>query len=253
LEPKMLATKATDENENAIRGTGMLRKVLCGVITAVAMTAAGSLQAATFGTYGDTFSNGTNFDLTSYGSSGAGYSGLYIIPGGALTLSGITQLSADYNMLAGSFAGGAPRFGIADTNAGPNNQVWAYWGTPTGGGTFVNPNSNGTPGNTGNYADLLSTDIRFYSNGFGGFNSPNIGVTWADLLSHVGSVTVAYILLDLDGGWKGDQHLLVNNFTVNGDVLATPLPAALPLFATGLGAMGLLGWRRNRKAKAVAD
>jgi hypothetical protein len=33
---------------------------------------------------------------------------------------------------------------------------------------------------------------------------------------------------------------------------ATPLPAALPLFATGLGAMGLLGWRRKRKAQALA-
>jgi hypothetical protein len=35
---------------------------------------------------------------------------------------------------------------------------------------------------------------------------------------------------------------------------ATPLPAALPLFAPGLGVMGLLGWRRKRKpaAKAVA-
>jgi hypothetical protein len=31
-----------------------------------------------------------------------------------------------------------------------------------------------------------------------------------------------------------------------------PLPAALPLFATGLGALGLLGWRRKRKAQAVA-
>ena len=27
----------------------------------------------------------------------------------------------------------------------------------------------------------------------------------------------------------------------------TPLPAALPLFTTGLGALGLLGWRRKRK------
>jgi hypothetical protein len=30
----------------------------------------------------------------------------------------------------------------------------------------------------------------------------------------------------------------------------TPLPAALPLFATGLGALGLLGWRRKRKSRA---
>ena len=30
----------------------------------------------------------------------------------------------------------------------------------------------------------------------------------------------------------------------------TPLPAALPLFATGLGALGLLGWRRKRKQTA---
>lgn len=32
----------------------------------------------------------------------------------------------------------------------------------------------------------------------------------------------------------------------------TPLPAALPLFATGLGGLGLLSWRRKRKARAVA-
>jgi hypothetical protein len=35
-------------------------------------------------------------------------------------------------------------------------------------------------------------------------------------------------------------------------VTATPIPAALPLFATGLGALGLLGWRRKRKAQATA-
>ena len=32
---------------------------------------------------------------------------------------------------------------------------------------------------------------------------------------------------------------------------ATPLPAALPLFATGLGALGLFGWRRKRKNAAT--
>ena len=34
-------------------------------------------------------------------------------------------------------------------------------------------------------------------------------------------------------------------------LLPTPLPSALPLFATGLGALGLLGWRRKRKANAA--
>jgi hypothetical protein len=33
--------------------------------------------------------------------------------------------------------------------------------------------------------------------------------------------------------------------------IGTPLPAALPLFATGLGGLGLLGWRRKRKNVAA--
>jgi hypothetical protein len=45
--------------------------------------------------------------------------------------------------------------------------------------------------------------------------------------------------------------------TINFDNLAVrindvPLPAALPLFATGLGALGLLGWRRKKRAAALA-
>jgi hypothetical protein len=34
-------------------------------------------------------------------------------------------------------------------------------------------------------------------------------------------------------------------------VSTTPLPAAFPLFASGLGAMGLFGWRRKRKNAAA--
>jgi hypothetical protein len=44
---------------------------------------------------------------------------------------------------------------------------------------------------------------------------------------------------------RGDQ------ITFGAIEAATPLPAALPLFATGLGAMGLLGWRRKRKNTAA--
>jgi hypothetical protein len=37
----------------------------------------------------------------------------------------------------------------------------------------------------------------------------------------------------------------------DGTISATPVPAALPLFATGLGALGLLGWRRRRRTLAA--
>jgi hypothetical protein len=43
---------------------------------------------------------------------------------------------------------------------------------------------------------------------------------------------------------------VTNNFTVT--LSPTPLPPALPLFASGLGALGLLGWRRKKKTQAVA-
>ena len=40
-------------------------------------------------------------------------------------------------------------------------------------------------------------------------------------------------------------------FGLTGEITATPLPAALPLFAGGLSVMGLFGRRRKRKAEAA--
>src|SRR5262245_29547651 len=39
---------------------------------------------------------------------------------------------------------------------------------------------------------------------------------------------------------------------IRGFLAPVPPPAALPLFASGLGALGLLGWRRKRKAAGLA-
>ena len=46
---------------------------------------------------------------------------------------------------------------------------------------------------------------------------------------------------------SGPQAQSFDNFLVR----ETPLPATLPLFASGLGALGLLGWRRKRKNAAT--
>ncbi len=45
-------------------------------------------------------------------------------------------------------------------------------------------------------------------------------------------------------GASPDDQVVPISFSA---VAETPLPTALPLFATGLGALGLLGWRRKRK------
>ena len=51
---------------------------------------------------------------------------------------------------------------------------------------------------------------------------------------------------------KGFEALVANGTATQDGGFATPLPAALPLFATGIGGLGLLGWRRKRKAQAIA-
>jgi hypothetical protein len=49
--------------------------------------------------------------------------------------------------------------------------------------------------------------------------------------------------------YNSDPTVLTN--AVTGEAVPTPLPAALPLFAAGLGALGLFGWRRKRKGAAA--
>jgi outer membrane lipase/esterase len=56
--------------------------------------------------------------------------------------------------------------------------------------------------------------------------------------------------------WADDEHFAAGAQQLEGELFISvanaPLPAALPLFASGLGALGLLGWRRKRKGAAIA-
>ena len=83
------------------------------------------------------------------------------------------------------------------------------------------------------YVDDPSTAYNIYDNGY-----PN-GIL---------STTASY---DVNTPFLGTYSITLEELGPPGGSAATPLPAALPLFATGLGAMGLLGWRRKRKHVAV--
>ena len=63
--------------------------------------------------------------------------------------------------------------------------------------------------------------------------------------ANVGPGQVAYLGLS-DRAYPGSDFDF-QDLTLS--ITATPLPAALPLFASGLGALGLLGWRRKRKVQ----
>jgi len=68
-----------------------------------------------------------------------------------------------------------------------------------------------------------------------------------------GPIYFGFVTANSSGGGPYTLDAGYDNFHVDINTAATPLPAALPLFATGLGALGLLGWRRKRKnAAAIA-
>jgi hypothetical protein len=116
------------------------------------------------------------------------------------------------------------------TNAGVATTVPAFTGFPLGvtSGTFLNQTF-----------DL--TNSSFYNPAF---------VTAEGGLAQAEAALIAGI----EGGdTYFNIHTMINpGGEIRGQLTQTPLPTALPLFATGIGGLGLLGWRRKRKAQAVA-
>jgi hypothetical protein len=66
----------------------------------------------------------------------------------------------------------------------------------------------------------------------------NTGLTYSTPIANITSVVFEN---------TGTGNIRVDDISVS----STPLPGALPLFATGLGVVGLLGWRRKRKSAAA--
>jgi hypothetical protein len=111
--------------------------------------------------------------------------------------------------------------------AGPRNWFSILWGSP----------------------DAYNS-LSFYS-GINGTGSLLLSLTGTNLLIQ----TFGHDLVQVDFGNQFFQSLVLTTSSnafeytnLHSDITGAPLPAALPLFATGLGALGLLGWWRKRKA-----
>ncbi len=127
-------------------------------------------------------------------------------------------------------------------------------------GTFTDGTTSETIGATVESNSSLA-NIDFYdstfTNGLGlqdaalaGYQL-NKSISIGPILASSGNLTPTFgggVFATADGDlqFTGSDSL---SFAAN---VSTPLPATLPLFSTGLGAWGLLGWRRKRKNGVAA-
>jgi len=80
-----------------------------------------------------------------------------------------------------------------------------------------------------------------------------VGVTFSPVVLGPAGANLDFGFTEIDVAGLETSLFPPETVTLSGfgtEPAATPLPAALPLFATGLGALGLFGWRRKRRMVA---
>jgi hypothetical protein len=110
------------------------------------------------------------------------------------------------------------------------------------------------------YPDLYVTETFTIGSGA----SETIKIPFTLDINYSDTLTVDGFTFSYDDG-SSVWQFVVNGFTMGpnaggtithdltAQVSQAPLPAALPLFASGLGAMGLFAWWRRRKVEAIAS
>ena len=226
---------------------------------AMAAALAGSANAATVTISGPSL-NG--LDYRANGGTAAYVAGtpdvahLYTSDSGTGTTAGapvvyVTALNAGLASL-GTLGGFSASYELSGLASGPSAPYWLTYLNDPGGG-YVGVISSGGPDLNG------SSQIHvFCDNASLSCTNTYSGDTLATLDSIPYESTTFGLLTVYESGveignWNNNGLTIsaqadIQSITIN--TATTPLPAALPLFASGLGALGLLGWRRKRKAAA---
>jgi hypothetical protein len=142
----------------------------------------------------------------------------------------------------------SPLYGRILTGAGGTVDIYLpAWSGPSafGPASFSSSANSGSGDTVGAYAGILSYLLvphGYASDSALADSSTYLGATLVSLGVTPGTYVWTW-------GLGADQSFTLE---IGPTPLQTPLPAALPLFASGLGALGLLGWRRKRKMQAAA-
>ena len=161
---------------------------------------------------------------------------------------------------------------ITGSASGTDRSPFENLATPgSGAGTWASNRYDAVQGNSSGYVNVDPTSMSMtmlwgspdsyntisFCTGAGGGGSCTVGayvpsvlpITYGhDLITFNADFAFASILFS-----SGQNALEFANLTVSpNNAQPAPLPAALPLFAGGLGVLGLLSWRRKRKSAALA-
>jgi len=177
----------------------------------ITITAAGFNYAPATGTY-----TATNLFNKSEGADEHGL-GLANDPRGDFEISGLTGTNSGVGLVRIQLPTGLPAGFSFQMNSTTNGEGWEVFGSnsPTPLLSSLTPLAGGNGTGTDELTHNLNTNFLFY-----------------------------FFLYDPSTLTTDNTNVLLHDV----DLSAIPLPGALPLFASGLVGLGLLGWRRKKAA-----
>jgi hypothetical protein len=191
------------------------------------------------------------WDFTPLSNSDIGASHTFTSSGITITAAGFTNTTfgTTVDLYSKNLGGGETGIGLVNDPSGQNEITGTnliridFTGARSAGVTGFSFQMNST---TGGEAWLVEGS-NVAGSGYSVVASSNDEAL--HLLTGAAGSFAYYAFLFNTSGSTGGSNVLLHE--VDG-VATVPLPGALPLFATGLGFMGLLGWRKKRKPATIA-
>ncbi len=254
-------SSCTVKGNIGIGGTGLFSDSGMAVTGTVEFSAAQNVPTSQYGTPsgGGSVSGGATFNNTNVSTDLTALNNLSTTLGGetgtALTMSLGSNISTQTVMASsGTLDAMGDRVFTLSAFQAVNGSILTIQGDAAGDSVVFNINANASFGGAIDLSGLVADQVLFNIIGTGHSlqTASNGAILTGDFLDPNGTIQVNEATIDgrLFGGDSNDLQI-TSGGQVDAPLDATPLPAALPLFASGLGALGLFGWRRKRKNTAA--